>query len=111
MEIKKAVEEWETWDEKEKAAKSKEKVKKLVTQRLYKWIYVFGKKTSERMLMRKIQNYIIDVKKGFVLRKRKIYPLSREERGEICKFIEEQLRLDSQSYLKQHLYFCRKERQ
>jgi len=54
MEIKKVAEEWETWDEKEKAAKSKEKVKKLVTQRLYKWIYVFGKKTSERMLMRKI---------------------------------------------------------
>jgi len=32
------------------------------------------------------------VKKGFVLRKRKVYLLSREERGEVCKFIEEQLR-------------------
>jgi len=32
------------------------------------------------------------LKEGFVLRKRKIYPLSREERGEMCEFIKEQLR-------------------
>jgi len=32
------------------------------------------------------------VKKEFVLRKGKVYPLSREERKEVCKFIEEQLR-------------------
>jgi len=54
MEMKKVAEEWETWNEREKAAKSKEKVKKLATQRLYKWIYIFVKKTSERMPMRKI---------------------------------------------------------
>ena len=27
-----------------------------------------------------------------MLRKRKVYPLSREEREEVCKFIKEQLR-------------------
>ena len=32
------------------------------------------------------------MKKEFVLRKGKVYPLSREERKEVCKFIEEQLR-------------------
>jgi len=32
------------------------------------------------------------VKKGFVLRKKKVYLLLREERGEVCKSIEEQLR-------------------
>jgi len=32
------------------------------------------------------------VKEGFVLRKGKVYPLSREERGEMCEFIEEQFR-------------------
>jgi len=32
------------------------------------------------------------MKKEFVLRKEKVYPLSREEREEVCKFIEEQLR-------------------
>ena len=32
------------------------------------------------------------MKKKFVLRKRKVYLLSREERGEVYQFIDEQLR-------------------
>ena len=32
------------------------------------------------------------MKKGFVPRKGKVYPLSRKEREEVCKFIKEQLR-------------------
>jgi len=48
---------------------------------------MFGKKASERMLKRKLWNHAIEMKKGFVLRKGKIYPLSREERGEVCEFI------------------------
>ena len=32
------------------------------------------------------------MKEGFVLRKRKVYPLSREEREEVHEFISEQLR-------------------
>jgi len=35
---------------------------------------------------------VIDVKKVFVLRKRKVYPLSREEKEEVYEFISEQLR-------------------
>ena len=31
----------------------------------------------------------IDMKEGFVPRKRKVYPLLREERGEVREFIEE----------------------
>ena len=71
---------------------SKEETKKLVPQRFHKWIYVFGKKVSERMPTKKMQDHAIKIKNGFMLRKRKVYPLSREERGEVCKFIEEQLR-------------------
>ena len=37
-------------------------------------------------------DHIIDVKKGLVPRKRKIYPLLREKRGEIHEFINKQLR-------------------
>ena len=40
MDVKKVTEEWEIWDEKEKA-------KKLVSERLYKWIKIFGKKVRE----------------------------------------------------------------
>jgi len=52
---------------------------------------VFGKKQSERMPTRKLWNYAIDVKEGFVLRKGKMYLLLREEREEMRKFVKEQL--------------------
>ena len=80
MEVKKVAEEWKIWDEEEEAAKSKMEAKKLVPEKFHKWIKVFGKKQSERMLMRKVWDYVIDVKEGFVLRKGKMYLLSRKER-------------------------------
>ena len=46
MEVKKIAEEWEIWDKKEGVAKSKEEAKKLVFQRLHKWIHIFEKKVS-----------------------------------------------------------------
>jgi len=49
-------------------------------------------KASERMSIRKLWDHTIDTKKEFVPRKGKIYPLLREEREEIHKFILEQLR-------------------
>jgi len=73
------------------AAKSEKEVKKLVSPRLHKWIHVFKKKASKRILIRKMQDYAIDVKKVFVLRKRKVYLLSREEREEMYKFIDKKL--------------------
>jgi len=53
---------------------------------------VFGKKQSERMLTRKVWDHAIDVKEGFIPQKGKVYPLSREEREEVRKFVKEQLR-------------------
>ena len=44
------------------------------------------------MPTRKLWNHAIKMKEGFVLRKRKVYLLLREERGEVHKFIEEQSR-------------------
>jgi len=44
------------------------------------------------MLTKKLWDHIIETKEGFVLRKRKLYPLSREEREEVHESIEEQLR-------------------
>jgi len=35
---------------------------------------------------------VIETKEEFVPRKGKVYPLSREEREEVCEFINEQLR-------------------
>ena len=53
---------------------------------------MFGKKQSEKMPMRKVWNHVIDIKEGFVPRKGKVYPLSREEREEMREFTKEQLR-------------------
>ena len=89
IEVKKVAEEWEIWDKEEEVARSEAEVKKLVPEKFYKWIKVFGKKQSERMLTRKLWDHAIDIKKGFVLRKGKVYPLLREEREEVREFIKE----------------------
>ena len=91
VEVKKVVEEWEIWDEEEEAARLEAEAKKLVPEKFHKWIKVFGKKQSEKMLMRKVWDHVIEIKKGFVPRKEKVYSLLREEREEVREFIKEQL--------------------
>ena len=66
--------------------------KKLVLERFYRWIWVFGKKVSERMPIRKLWDHTIEMREGFLPRKGKVYLLSREERKEVHEFIMEQLR-------------------
>jgi len=73
-------------------ARSEAEAKKLVPEKFHKWIKVFRKKQLERMPMKKVWDHAIDVKKGFVPRKGKVYPLLREEREEIREFVKEQLR-------------------
>jgi len=62
MEVKKIAEEWKIWDNKEEVVKSEEETKKLVPQRFHKWIYIFRKKASERMLMKKVWDHVIETK-------------------------------------------------
>jgi len=92
VEIKRVAEEWEIWDEEEKAAKSEVEAKEMVSEKFHLWIKIFRKKQLERMLTRKVWNHAIEVKEGFVLRKGKVYPLSREKREEVREFVREQLR-------------------
>ena len=63
----------------------------MVPEKFHKWIKIFGRKQSEKMLMRKVWDHAIEVKKRFVPRKKKVYPLLREERKEVREFIKEQL--------------------
>ena len=53
---------------------------------------MFEKKDSERMLMRKAWDHVINLREGFVLKKGKIYPLSRVEREEVQEFVKDQLK-------------------
>ena len=54
MEVKRMLEEQEIWNEEKEVAKSEEEAKRLVSLRFYKWIQVFEKKASERIMTRKM---------------------------------------------------------
>ena len=64
----------------------------MVPRRFHKYLKVFEKKDSERMLTRKAWDHAIDLREGFVPKKGKIYPLSRVEREEVQEFVKDQLR-------------------
>jgi len=53
---------------------------------------VFGKVESERMPIRKIWDYAIDLKKTFKPQKKRIYSLSKDKREEVQNFVNDQLR-------------------
>jgi len=53
---------------------------------------VFEKKDLERIPMKKVWDYAIDLREEFVPKKGKIYLLSRVEREEIQEFVKDQLR-------------------
>jgi len=67
-------------------------VEEIVPRQLHKYLKVFEKKELERMPMRKTWDHAIDLKEGFVLKKEKIYLLSRVEREEVQEFVKDQLR-------------------
>ena len=89
MEITRMIEEKE---EKEEDLIEIRIVEKMVLRRFHKYLKIFKKKKSEKILTRKTQNYAIDLRKGFVLKKRKIYLLSRIKRKKVQKFVKDQLR-------------------
>ena len=77
---------------KTKKDRDKEVLRKLMPRRFWKWKKVFGKRESERMPVQKTWDYAIELKEGFMPKKGKVYSLSREEREEVQKFVEDQLR-------------------
>ena len=64
----------------------------MVPRRFHKYLKVFEKKDSKRIPMRKAWDHAIDLREGFVLKKEKIYPLSRVEREEVQEFVKDQLK-------------------
>jgi len=67
-------------------------IEEMVPRRFHKYLKVFEKKDSERMLTRKAWDHAIDLREGFIPKKRMIYPLSRVEREEVQEFVKDQLR-------------------
>ena len=53
---------------------------------------VFGKVESKRMLVRKIWDHAIDLNNDFKASKARVYPLSRNKKKEVQKFVDEHLK-------------------
>jgi len=73
-------------EEKKKVVRKTEEkkiVEELVLRRFWKWKRVFGKVELERMPVQKAWNYAIELKKGFVPKKGKVYLLSKEEQEKV----------------------------
>jgi len=65
------------------------KIEEMVPRQFHKYLKVFEKKDSERMLTRKAWDHAIDLREGFVPKKEKIYPLLRVEREEVQEFVKD----------------------
>ena len=70
----------------------REKVRKIVLQRFHKQLKVFEKVESKRMLVRKPWDHVINLRKDFMPRKKRVYLMLRKEKKEMREFVEEQLR-------------------
>ena len=64
-------------------------VEEIVSKKFHKYLKVFEKRESERMLIRKIWNHAIDLREKFVPKKKKIYLLSRMEGEELQEFVKD----------------------
>jgi len=67
-------------------------VEEMVPKRFHKWLKVFGKVESKRMPVRKVWNHMIDLNDNFKTSKARVYPLFRNEKEEVQKFVDEHLK-------------------
>ena len=86
------VDEKEDWERKEEIEADHRKVEEMVPKRFHKWLKVFGKVELERMPVRKVWDHVIDLNGDFKASKARVYPLSRNEKKEVQKFINEHLK-------------------
>jgi len=87
-----AVDEKEDWGREEEMETDYRKVEEMVPKRFHKWLKVFRKVESERMLVRKAWDHVIDLNDDFKASKARVYPLSRNKKEEVQKFVNEHLK-------------------
>jgi len=85
-----AVDEKEGWGREEEIEADHRKVEEMVPKRFHKWLKVFGKVESERMLVRKVWDHVIDLNDDFKANKARVYPLFRNKK--VQKFVNEHLK-------------------
>jgi len=67
-------------------------VEEIVPKKFHKWLKVFGKVESERMPVKKVWNHVIDLQDNFKANKARVYPLSKNEKKKMQKFVNEHLK-------------------
>jgi len=82
----------EDWEREKEVKADHRKIEKIVPKKFLKWRKVFGKMKSERISTRKVWDHAIDLKETFKPKKGRIYPLSKDKREKVQKFIDDQLR-------------------
>jgi len=87
-----AVDDKEDWGREKEVETDHRKIEEMVPKKFLKWRKMFEKVESKRMLTRKIWDHAIDLKEIFKPRKGRIYPLFKDEREEVQKFVKDQLR-------------------
>jgi len=87
-----AADEKEDWGREEEMEMDHHKIEGMVPKKFQRWLKVFRKVESERMPVRKVWDHTINLKEDFKVSKAKVYPLSRNERDEVQKFVEDHLK-------------------
>jgi len=87
-----AVDKKEDWGREEELKADHRKVKEMVPKRFHKWLKVFQKVKSKRILVRKVWDHAIDFRDDFKASKARVYPLSRNKKKEVQKFVKEHLK-------------------
>ena len=85
------VDEKKDWGREEEIEVDHRKVEEMVPKKFYKWLKVVGKLESERMPVRKMWDHAIDLQDNFRASKARVYPLSRNKKKEVHKFVNEYL--------------------
>jgi len=87
-----AVDEKEDWGREKEIETDHRRVEEMVSKRFHKWSKVFGKVESKKMPVRKVWDHAIDLNDNFKASKARVYPLSRNEKEEVQKFVDEHLK-------------------
>ena len=87
-----AADEKEDWGREKEIEIDHQKIETMVPKRFHQWLKVFRKVESERMLVRKVWDHAVDLKEEFKASKAKVYPLSRNKREEVQKFVDKHLK-------------------
>ena len=84
--VKWTVDNKKNWRKEKEIKVNYRKIEEIVPQKFLKWRKIFRKVELEKIPMRKIWNYAIDLKEMFKPKKGRIYPLSKNERKKSSEF-------------------------